>query len=310
MGKQQIISQVTERLSQIGVPCQSGNGADLTIANEFVDAGWHTGVKKISYEASVYLDEQSATAFMWEKTLETGSGFSGGFEGGSSFQSGTTLFRKVKSIQYGPDGKAYEYNLDLGAIPKAVKEAAAQAGWKFKTVLKKAKAQYPEGYRPAPAAGAPSRPVQPAVQTPESPNSGNAQAVQAATGQNFCPQCGQALTAEAGFCGRCGRSLATPPAAPVPTPAVAAAPAASPQAPARKVHKTLAIVAYAVTALILLFLLLVLEVNWLGWLIILSLFILSAALQVSAAKKGCATGFVIWFLTLAIQLVVCLFTAA
>ena len=139
MSKQAMISIITAQLSQMGVPFQVGQGTDLAIANEFVDAGWSTGVKKIVYEASVYFDESAQDVFMWEKTLEIGGGFSGGFDGGSSFQSGTTLYRKVKSIQYGPDGRAYEYTLDLGAIPKAVKEAANQYGWKFKTVLAKAK---------------------------------------------------------------------------------------------------------------------------------------------------------------------------
>jgi glycine cleavage system H lipoate-binding protein len=40
----------------------------------------------------------------------------------------------VKNVQYGLDGKVYEYSLDLGAIPKTVKETAKQYGWKFKTV--------------------------------------------------------------------------------------------------------------------------------------------------------------------------------
>jgi hypothetical protein len=49
----------------------------------------------------------------------------------------------VKSTQYGAEGKVYEYELDLGAIPKAVKNIAKEGGWKFKTVLSKAKASYP-----------------------------------------------------------------------------------------------------------------------------------------------------------------------
>lgn len=51
-----------------------------------------------------------------------------------------TMFRKVKSMQYGPEGKVYEYNFDLGAIPKTVKEIAKANGWKFKTVVLKKKA--------------------------------------------------------------------------------------------------------------------------------------------------------------------------
>ena len=110
---------------------------------EFLDAKWSTGSKKINYEASIFADEQERIVYMFEKTTEIGQGLSFGLSGGSSFQSGSTLYRKVKSIQYGPDGKAYEYSLDLGAISKAVKEAAKRGGWKFKTVLNRKKASYP-----------------------------------------------------------------------------------------------------------------------------------------------------------------------
>lgn len=139
---------------------------------------------------------------MWEKTLETGSGFSGGYDGGSSFQSGTTLYRKVKSIQYGPDGRAYEYNLDLGAIPKAVKEAAKQYGWKFKSVLAKAKAAYPAGYMP----GGYQQPYQTPFPNQPAPAPVMPQAA-------FCSNCGKPLLPEARFCDSCGQPQT--PAAPV-----------------------------------------------------------------------------------------------
>lgn len=148
--KQLILSELTGKLSAMGIPSQQGNGTDIAIATEFLDAGWSTGNKKISYEASVFANEQDKTIYMFEKTVEVGQGLSFGGGSSTSFQSGTTLFRKVKSIQYGPDGKAYEYSLDLGSIPKAVKETAKQYQWKFKTVLNRSKAMYP-----APQSGAP-----------------------------------------------------------------------------------------------------------------------------------------------------------
>jgi len=141
--KQQILSEINNKLSVLKIPVQNGNGADITINTEFLNAGWGTGNKKITYEASIFANEQDNVIYMYEKTTEVGKGLSFGFSSSSSFQSGTTLFRKVKSIQYGPDGKAYEYAIDLGAIPKAVKETAKQYGWKFKTVLNKNKAMYP-----------------------------------------------------------------------------------------------------------------------------------------------------------------------
>ena len=149
MQKQTIVYEITAKLNQMGIANQSGNGTDISVAAEFLDAGWSTGNRRITYEAMIFADESSNTLFMWEMTKETGQGFSFGGSSESSFQSGKTLFRKVKSIQYGVDGKAYEYNLDLGAIPKAAKETAKQHGWKFKTVLKRDRAAWPAGYVPA-----------------------------------------------------------------------------------------------------------------------------------------------------------------
>lgn len=144
--KEQMIFDVAAKLDQLNVPYTKGQKTDLSISCEFLDAGWSTGKKKINYDAFVLFDPEKETVYMWECTTEKGSGLSFGSESESSFQSGTTLFRKVKSIQYGPEGQVYEYTLDLGAIPKAVKESAKTYGWKFKTVLKKEKALYPVGY--------------------------------------------------------------------------------------------------------------------------------------------------------------------
>ena len=141
--KQEIIDQIKEKLSALGLPNQDGNDTDITVKAEFLDAKWSTGSKKISYEAAIYANEREQTVYMYEKTVESGQGLSFGMSGGTSFQSGSTLMRKVKSIQYGPDGKAYEYALDLGAIPKAARETALRSGWKFKTVLNRKKASYP-----------------------------------------------------------------------------------------------------------------------------------------------------------------------
>lgn len=105
-------------------------------------------------------------------TKEEGHGLSFGGESGSYFQQGKTLYRKVKSVQYGFDGKAYEYELNLGDIPKTVKEVSKEHGWKFKTVLSKEKAQYPSRYtgefvRSA-EPGLPQNPSEPGLKSPAS----------------------------------------------------------------------------------------------------------------------------------------------
>lgn len=186
--KQKLLSDIAEKLSAVGIRAQFGSGSDLTLDEELLNTGWSTGTKKINYEASIYADEHNDVVYMYEKTSETGRGLSFGVDSESSFQRGKTLFRKVKSVRYGPDGKAYEINLDLGAISKAVKETAEKYGWKFKTVLIKKKAMYPEGYisdTPHPAAAEPVF-------------------VSAA---RFCTNCGAHIAVNSRFCGRCGKAL-------------------------------------------------------------------------------------------------------
>lgn len=195
MSRQAIIQQIAQQLTQTGVPFTMGQGTDIAVGTEFVDASWGTGRKKINYEAAILVDETAQTVLMWEKTVESGSGLSGGFSGGSSFQSGTTLMRKVKSIQYGPDGKAYEYDLNLGAIPKAAKDAAKSFNWRFRTVLQRDKALYPAGFAQTAAS---------ATQF-----SGAVAGSAGSTGQarRFCSHCGFRLREGASFCSNCGAKL-------------------------------------------------------------------------------------------------------
>ncbi|MCE5187587.1 MAG: hypothetical protein LLF75_00150 [Eubacteriales bacterium] len=140
--KQELLLEIETQLAAIGIKTERSDKTDLSVDTELLDAGFSTGKKKIHYEALILLDEGEKTVKMYEKTTETSAGVSFGMSGESSFQSGSTLFRKVKSVQYGPEGKVFEYNFDLGAIPKSVKTAAQAAGWKFKTVILKKNAMF------------------------------------------------------------------------------------------------------------------------------------------------------------------------
>ncbi len=232
MSKQDILHEIAAKLTALGLPVQIGTSTDLAIDHELVDASWRTGKKKIIYQALILFDEQAQTILMWEKIQETGSGFSGGFESSTSFQHGAVVLRQVKSIQYGPDGKVVEYNLNLGAIQKIVKQIASRFGWKYKMVLKKARAQYSK---------APST-----------------------AGDN-------------------------------PQPA---------SRPAKSVFNTLAIAAYVFLALLVIALYALMGISAVGWAIALPVLLISAAAQFTAVKKGCSTGFVLWFLTTFIVLVI------
>lgn len=145
--RKEILDDIVVGLSGLGIEAQAGTDTDLVINKEFLDAKWSTGDKKISYESSIFVNEDDKTIYMYEKTTEIGKGLSFGMSGESFSQSGNTLMRKVKSVQYGPEGKAYEIEIDLGAIPKSVKEIAGKYGYKFKTVIMKKKALYPTGNR-------------------------------------------------------------------------------------------------------------------------------------------------------------------
>ena len=221
--KEQVIGEILGSMAELKLPFARGGGTDLSVHTEFVDAAWGTGSYKINYEAAIFVNEASQTVYLYELTTELGSGVS--FGGGSSeeyLQSGTNVYRKVKNVQFGPDGKAYEYTLNMGAIPQAVKDAAKKYGWQFKQVLSKEKAMYPAGYV-APTA------------TPESPAIPAAAQAPAPQSPRFCSGCGALLPEGAVFCGKCGKPVnSAAPARPIAPPPSPAPYQAAPQyAPAR-----------------------------------------------------------------------------
>lgn len=140
--KKDLLLEIQTQLGALGMSAAAGDKTDLVIDAELVDAAFSTGKKKLRYEAMILLDEGDKQVKMYEKTTETSAGVSFGMSGETSFQSGSTLMRKVKCVQYDPTGKVLEYNFDLGAISKAVKAAALSHGWGFKTVIMKKNAMY------------------------------------------------------------------------------------------------------------------------------------------------------------------------
>ena len=295
MEKHVLLSAISAKLNQMRISHSTGNGADITVAVEFLDAGWSTGNKKINYESFVFLDDSMHTVFMYEKTTEVGHGLSFGGDSGSSFQSGSSLFRKVKSIQYGPDGKAYEYTLDLGAIPKAVKETAKQYGWKFKTVLNRNKAMYPAGYIPVPASPMTGQPLQPQqLQKP----------LQQAAG--FCYNCGMTLTAGAVFCNKCGKPTGAT------TPAMQAEQQPQQQyAHAYQAHTmpvqntqsgnskggTFGFVGLIILGVVMLLFLAAGKATPVGWILSIIIITGSFLIQRRLSKKGCLLNLILWIIT-------------
>ena len=140
--KQELMQEIKSQLSTLGLPAAPSDKTDLMIDAELMDASFIGGKKKLRYEAMILLDEREKTVKMYEKTTETSMGVSFGVSGETSFQSGSTLMRKVKFVQIDASGKVMEFNFDLGAIPKAVKAAAQAHGWGFKTVIMKKNAMF------------------------------------------------------------------------------------------------------------------------------------------------------------------------
>jgi len=140
MGKNEIIASIARQYEEIGITCKVGGETDISVDQELLDAKHPTGKVKIHYENAMLISEKDQTIYFWELTKEIKSGFSFGFSSDSFSQSGSTLSRKVKAVQYTVDGKAYEYDFDLGQFNKIVKTAAKENGWKFKVVLSKKKA--------------------------------------------------------------------------------------------------------------------------------------------------------------------------
>jgi hypothetical protein len=142
MQKEEIISKIAAQYAGMGIPCRTGAGADITVNAELLDVKFLTEKMKLQYENSILVDEGARRIYYFEKTREMRVGVGLGFGAESSFQSGKTLFRKVRSAGIGPDGQPFSYEFDIGRLAKIVKEAADEAGYKMKTVLSRKKASY------------------------------------------------------------------------------------------------------------------------------------------------------------------------
>lgn len=140
--KNSLQQEIITQLSVLGLSAIASDKTDLVIDAELLDASIMGGKKKLRYEAMILLDEGDKQVKMYEKTTEINVGVSFGMSGETSFQSGSTLMRKVKFVQIDPTGKVMEFNFDLGAVSKTVKAAAAAHGWGFKTVIMKKNAMF------------------------------------------------------------------------------------------------------------------------------------------------------------------------
>ncbi len=306
-----MMGEIATKLASLGISCQYGAGADIVIQADFLDASWGTGQKKIEYSASTFLDETEKTMYYWEFTKETGAGISFGGFGESSFQTGKTLFRKVKSVGYGPDGKAFEYSLDIGSIVKSFKETAKQYGWKFKVVLNRQKASYPPGYQAEYQVAAPAYQEQGGWQQPlgqsqqppmvppvyaqqQQPQYAQQQQPQYAQQQPLQPP--QQQYADPGGAFYVQGSGSTPSGK-------------GSGAGRDKKNSFLFYLPYAILLIFTISLFIVGEVSVTGWAVGLALLLIMFFIRNIVLKKGCLTEIIFWIILLVIIVAVCLFTA-
>jgi len=142
MDKNGIISKIAAEYGAIGIAYSLGGTADITVDAELLDVKLLTQKMKIHFENSILVSEKDRTVYYFEKTKDIRAGMGFGFSGESSFQSGSTLFRKVKTAGIGTDGRPFEFEFDIGRLSKIVKETAKEAGYKMKVVLSIKKASY------------------------------------------------------------------------------------------------------------------------------------------------------------------------
>lgn len=140
--KDAIIQEIFTKLESMALSPAKGGDSDITVECELLDAKMGSGEKKIKYENAVLVDEAENTRFLYEKMTEKSKGFSFGSSGESSFQSGKTVMRHVEGTYMGTNGKAINYDFDLGEISKSIKAIAERNGFKFKTVIRRKSAQF------------------------------------------------------------------------------------------------------------------------------------------------------------------------
>lgn len=133
--KKQILMELENYLHSYSLNIIDHESCDLYVQHSFVNKQWLGGSKSIQYELMVGIDDKDSIIYVLEKVSEKGSGFSFGSESSSFSQQGTKVYRKVKAIQIGLDGLAYEVDLNLGAILKEIKNIAKKNKYKFKEVF-------------------------------------------------------------------------------------------------------------------------------------------------------------------------------
>jgi hypothetical protein len=131
--KQLLMDDICFKLRELQIPYSIKDNTYIYVNTEFYDVGYGTRPKMVLYDLTVFLDEPNRSVFMYVKTAEkfiSAEGAAGEYTNQSS-----PLFRTVKNVCSGADGKVSVVSVDLGQVPNTVKDTAFRYGWKFRTAL-------------------------------------------------------------------------------------------------------------------------------------------------------------------------------
>lgn len=148
--KQQLIDDICAKLNELQIPFIIKDDTYIYVNTEFYDVGYGTQSKMVLYDLTVFLDEPNLSVFMYVKTAEKYISAEGAI--GEYTNQSSSLFRTVKSVCTGEDGKVSIITIDLGQVPNTVKNTAFKYGWKFRTALnlnkRSKKAETPSSSKP------------------------------------------------------------------------------------------------------------------------------------------------------------------
>jgi hypothetical protein len=132
--KQHITDDICQKLDELLIPFSLKNDSTIYVSTDFYEIGYGAEFKKISYELTVFLDEQSKSVSMYVKTVDQCLVAANG-ETREVPAPSTTIFRKVKRYVHDEAGQGSVVTTDLGEVPNTVKNTAFKYGWKFSTAL-------------------------------------------------------------------------------------------------------------------------------------------------------------------------------
>jgi len=140
--KDQIMRDIVGRLKDLQIR-YTVQGSTVTVAEEFVEIGESSDLKKVHYDLVIGLDEASRSVVTYVSAADTHIITADGKMPPEEPDRPATLFRKVRHVLIDDSGDSSLITLDLAELPAIAKDCAARHGWRFATVLNMTKKDPP-----------------------------------------------------------------------------------------------------------------------------------------------------------------------